>query len=156
MQLEVQAGSPITLTGLDEAPDLNLGGNTVITIDLGADQGLPGPPGPAGVDLSGVAAATLNGHRAVAWSAGLLVHADPSTPVALAGVIESAATIGETVSVRASGVVTHSGWSWSAGPVWYGASGALTQTQPVGYPRVIGRGDGTRLYLDIQPPVQVI
>lgn len=126
---------------------------------LAIGQGPAGPQGEQGLpggDLSGVAAATLNGHRAVAWSAGLLVHADPSTPVALAGVIESAATIGETVSVRAAGVVTYSGWSWSTGPVWYGADGALTQTQPAGYPRVLGRGDGTRLYLDIQPPVQVI
>lgn len=153
MQLEVQAGSPITLTGLDEAPELNLGGNAVITIDPGAGQGLPGPPGEG---VFGVAATTLNGHRAVAWQNGELVHADPSAPVAIAGVIESAAAIGDTVPVRSSGVVTHSGWSWSSGPVWYGADGALTQAQPAGYPRVIGRGEGARLYLDIQPPVQVI
>lgn len=36
------------------------------------------------------------------------------------------------------------------------SDGSLTQTQPVGYPRVIGRGDGQRLFIDIQPPVKVI
>jgi len=52
--------------------------------------------------------------------------------------------------------IEFSGWSWSAGPVWYGTAGQLTQTQPAGYPRVIGRGDGARLFLDFQPPVEVI
>lgn len=123
---------------------------------------IPGPrgqSGPAGGDFYGTAAATLNGHRAVAWQAGELVHADSSSLehlFALAGLVESAAAAGESVSVRSSGVVTYSGWSWVAGPVWYGADGALTQTQPSGYPRVIGRGDGQRLFIDIQPPVQVI
>lgn len=126
---------------------------------LSVGQGPAGPAGPAGADLNGIAASTLNGHRAVAWQGGELVHADSSSLThlfALAGVIEAAAAAGDTVPIKAAGVVTYSGWSWSAGPVWYGADGSLTQTQPAGYPRVIGRGDGTRLFLDIQPPVQVI
>lgn len=130
-----------------------------VSTALSVGQGPAGPAGPAGADLTGIAASTLNGHRAVAWQGGELVHADSSNLAhlfALAGVIESAATAGDTVPIKAAGVVTYSGWSWSAGPVWYGTDGSLTQTQPAGYPRVIGRGDGTRLFLDIQPPVQVI
>lgn len=156
MQLEVLAGAPVTIEGLDEAPLLDVGSGQAITLEMGAEQGLPGP---SGTDLIGTAATTLNGHRAVAWQAGELVHADSSSLehlFALAGVVESAAAAGDSVSVRSSGVVTYSGWSWVAGPVWYGADGALTQTQPPGYPRVIGRGDGQRLFIDIQPPVQVI
>lgn len=156
MQLEVQAGTPVTITGLEEAPVLEVGQGQVLTLTLAGEQGLPGP---AGTDLTGVAASTLNGHRAVAWQGGLLVHADSSNIAhlfALAGVIEAAAAAGDTVPIKAAGVVTYSGWSWSAGPVWYGTDGSLTQTQPAGYPRVIGRGDGQRLFIDIQPPVQVI
>ena len=159
MQLDVQAGALVTLTGLDEAPVLEVSQGQTLTLSIAGEQGLPGPPGPAGSDLSSVAALTLNGHRAVAWQSGELVHADSSNPAhvfALAGMIESAASAGDTVLVKAAGVVTYSGWSWSAGPVWYGTDGSLTQTQPAGYPRVIGRGDGTRLFIDIQPPVQVI
>lgn len=156
MQLEVLAGAPVTIEGLDEAPLLDVGSGQAITLELGAEQGLPGP---SGTDLIGTAAATLNGHRAVAWQSGELVHADSSSLehlFALAGLVESAAAAGDSVSVRSSGVITYSGWSWVAGPVWYGADGALTQTQPSGYPRVIGRGDGQRLFIDIQPPVAVL
>lgn len=145
---------PVLQSTVQPAPSIQ----TTLTVGQGP-AGPTGPTGPSGGDLTGAAATTLNGHRAVAWQAGELVHADSSSLehlFALAGVVESAAAAGDSVSVRSSGVITYSGWSWVAGPVWYGADGALTQTQPSGYPRVIGRGDGQRLFIDIQPPVQVI
>lgn len=126
---------------------------------VASGQGPSGPAGPPGSDLTGIAGVTLNGHRAVAWESSQLVHANCSDPAhlfSIAGVIEFATVAGESVPVKSSGVVEYSGWSWVSGPVWYGVDGELTQTQPDGYPRVIGRGDGQRLFIDIQPPVQVI
>lgn len=145
---------PVLQSTVQPAPSIQ----TTLTVGQGP-AGPAGQPGPSGGDLTGTAATTLNGHRAVAWQSGELVHADSSNVAhlfALAGLVESAAAAGDSVAVRASGVIAHSGWSWVAGPVWYGADGALTQTQPSGYPRVIGRGEGARLFIDIQPPVAVL
>lgn len=122
--------------------------------------GPAGPQGPVGGNLTGIAATTLNGHRAVAWSVdGQLVHADASNAAhvfALAGLIESAAASGESIAVRTAGLVSHAGWAWADGPVWFSADGQLTQTMPAGYPRAIGRGAGQHLNIDIQPPVAVL
>lgn len=125
---------------------------------LSVGQGPAGPPGPPGATLRGTAAVVLNGHRAVSWSAGLLVHADPSSPDlshSCAGIIEQSAQVGETVPVRADGVVTFSGWAWAPGPVWFGADGVLTQIQPAGRSRVIGFGVGSKLNVCLQPPIDI-
>jgi len=42
VQLEVLAGAPVTIEGLDEAPLLDVGSGQAITLELGAEQGLPG------------------------------------------------------------------------------------------------------------------
>jgi hypothetical protein len=158
VQLDVTAGPAITLTGLDDAPQLQVTAGQTLTLNIAADQG---PAGPPGGQITATAGATLNGHRAVAYgSDGRLVHADAGEldhVFAFAGVITEAAVEGESLAVHGPGeAIEFSGWSWSAGPVWYGVTGQLTQTQPAGYPRVIGRGDGSRLFLDFQPPVEVI
>lgn len=107
---------------------------------------------------AGTAGATINGHRVVAWAAdGTLVHADPTArPFSIAGLTESSAVSGAPVAWTAQGQVTFSGWSWVGGPVFLGADGTLTQSLPsTGYVVVIGRGDGTHLFVNIQPPVAV-
>lgn len=139
------------------ATEIGAPAQPITTMSVG--QGPAGPPGPQGATLRGAAGAALNGHRAVSWSAGLLVHADPASPDlshSCAGVIEQSAQVGETVPVRADGVVTFGGWAWSPGPVWFGADGVLTQTQPAGRSRVIGFGSGDKLNIGIQPPIDII
>ncbi len=110
-----------------------------------------------GGGLTGLAGETINGHRVVAWAAdGTLVHAQPANIFAIAGLTTAAASIGGVVTAANDGAVTFSGWAWTAGPVFLGADGTLTQTLPAsGYAVVIGRGDGTRLFINLQPPVAV-
>ena len=83
---------------------------------------------------AGTAGAVISGHRAVYVSTtdGKVY---PSIPDATSrfciGVTIGAAASGASVSVRVSGIITEPSWTWTmAQPVWLGASGALTQTQP--------------------------
>lgn len=124
-----------------------------VTVTLGPYIEVTG----GGSGLSGIAGATINGHRVVAWQAdGTLAHAQPSNLFAIAGLTTSAASTGALVVPLSEGAVTFSGWSWTAGPVFLGADGTLTQTLPsTGWAVVIGRGDGTRLFINVQPPVAV-
>lgn len=143
----------------DAGPTIVVEQQDAFVVAVSAEQGPSGPPGPPGATLRGTAAAVLNGHRAVAWSAGLLVHADPASPAlshSCAGIVEQAAQVGESVPIRADGVVTFSGWTWSPGPVWFGTDGVLTQTQPAGRSRVIGFGTGDKLNIGLQPPIDII
>jgi len=127
-------------------------------LQLGAEQGHQGIPGEAGGQLTAVAGATLNGHKAVAYGAdGRLVHASADNAdhlLALAGILEVSAAAGEPVPVRDSGLVEFSGWAWAPGPVLVGLNGQLVQAIPVGavYVQAIGRGEGTRLFIDVQSP----
>jgi len=73
------------------------------------------------------------------------------------GVTLGAAELGEQVQVQRSGAIDDENWSWTPGPVWLGAAGALTQTPPTaGYSLVVGVAlSATRLAVDLQPPINL-
>ena len=129
-----------------------------------AVQGPPGPqgiPGPAGgTTLVTVGATPLSGHTAVALdSGGLLVYADCTNPAhigAVQGVIANAYSPGDLAVVQTDFGLVHAGWSFSPGPVFVGASGALVQTLPTGavFSQVIGYAlTPTFVRIDVQPPI---
>ena len=129
-----------------------------------AAQGPPGPqgiPGPAGgATLVTVGATPLSGHTAVALdSGGLLVYADCTNPAhigAVQGVIANAYSPGDLAVVQADFGLVHAGWSFSPGPVFVGASGALVQVLPAGavFAQVIGYALApTLVRVDVQPPI---
>lgn len=127
-------------------------------LQLGAQQGHQGIPGPAGGQINGTAGATLNGHRVLAWdSTGRLVHASADNLdhlLAIAGLTESSAVESEQIPLKTSGPIEFSGWSWSRGPVLLGLNGQLVQSIVPGalFVQPVGLGDGTRLFIDIKTP----
>ncbi len=129
-----------------------------------AVQGPPGPPGPIGPEggatVVTVGATPLSGHTAVAMDAdGLLIYADCTNPAhigAVQGVIANAYGAGDLAVVQTGFELVHAGWSFSPGPVFVGASGALVQTLPMGavFAQVVGYALApTRIRIDVQPPI---
>jgi len=61
------------------------------------------------------------------------------------------------VTVQRSGPVDDAAWSWTPGRVYLGASGALTQSPPVGgFDVLVGVAvSATRLFLNIQDPIEL-
>ena len=121
-------------------------------------QGIPGPAGGATTVMVG--ATPISGHTAVALdSGGLLVYADCTNPAhigAVQGVIANAYSPGDLAVVQADFGLVHAGWSFSPGPVFVGASGALVQVLPVGavFAQVIGYALApTLVRVDVQPPI---
>ena len=121
-------------------------------------QGIPGHAGGATTVMVG--AAPISGHTAVALdSGGLLVYADCTNPAhigAVQGVVASAYSPGDLAVVQTDFELVHAGWSFSPGPVFVGASGALVQVLPVGavFAQVIGYALApTRIRVDVQPPI---
>lgn len=126
--------------------------------------GPPGPPGPIGPEggatLVTVGAAPISGHTAVALdSGGLLVYADCTNAAhigAVQGVVANAYGAGAQAVVQTGFELVHAGWSFSPGPVFVGASGALVQTLPPGaiFAQVVGFALApTRIRVDVQPPI---
>ena len=121
-------------------------------------QGIPGPAGGATTVMVG--AAPISGHTAVALdSGGLLVYADCTNPAhigAVQGVVGNAYSPGDLAVVQTDFELVHAGWSFSPGPVFVGASGALVQVLPVGavFAQVTGYALApTRVRIDVQPPI---
>ena len=121
-------------------------------------QGIPGPAGGATTVMVGTA--PISGHTAVALdSGGLLVYADCTNPAhigAVQGVVGNAYSPGDLAVVQTDFELVHAGWSFSPGPVFVGASGALVQVLPVGavFAQVIGYALApTRIRVDVQPPI---
>ena len=121
-------------------------------------QGIPGPAGGATTVMVG--AAPISGHTAVALdSGGLLVYADCTNQAhigAVQGVVGSAYSPGDQAAVQTDFELVHAGWSFSPGPVFVGASGALVQTLPPGalFAQVVGYALApTRIRIDVQPPI---
>lgn len=89
--------------------------------------------GGAASTISRLAGEAIGGHRAVkvladnkAW---LASPADADVE-AVVGLTDNAASTGDALTIRFAGELTHLGWSWTAGPVWLGAGGTLTQVVP--------------------------
>ena len=121
-------------------------------------QGIPGPAG--GATTVAVGATPISGHCAVALDAGgLLVYADCTNPAhigAVQGVVGNAYSPGDLVVVQTDFELVHAGWSFTAGPVLAGLSGALVQTLPPGalFAQVVSFALApTRIRVDVQPPI---
>ena len=122
------------------------------------DIAIPGPAGGATTVMVG--ATPISGHTAVALdSGGLLIYADCTNPAhigAVQGVVGNAYSPGDLVVVQTDFELVHAGWSFSPGPVFVGASGALVQTLPPGalFAQVVGFALApTRIRVDVQPPI---
>lgn len=133
-----------------------------IVVQLGAEQGLAGAPGPAGgAGAEYTAAAALSGHQAIALdSAGQAIYASADNPahaLAVAGISLGAAALGDPITVVSAGLVEHSGWAWAPGELVYlGTGGALVQTEAPGavFLQVLGQAlSATRVLVALQPPI---
>ena len=149
---------------IDDESEIIIEVDTDVEVLEAADQGPRGPqgiPGPVGgATTVMVGAAPISGHTAVALdSGGLLVYADCTNPAhigAVQGVVASAYSPGDLAVVQTDFELVHAGWSFSPGPVFVGASGALVQVLPVGavFAQVIGYALApTRIRVDVQSPI---
>lgn len=130
-----------------------------------ARQGPPGPMGPIGPS-GGIAAVrqsagALSALRVV-WEddAGvvhLLDYRDEEHIDLVCGLTLTASATPGDVTVQRSGPVDDSGWNWTPGRVYLGASGALTQSPPAdGFDVLIGAAvSATRLILNFQDPIEL-
>jgi len=134
----------------------------VVTRGIPGPEGRPGPIGPAGgTAFTRQADAPLSALRVV-WEdeAGVvraLDHDDGDHIDLIAGLTLTATAAAGDVTVQRSGPVDDAAWSWTPGRVWLGPGGTLTQTPPAdGYDVLVGHAASpTRLYLDIQDPIQL-
>lgn len=133
----------------------------VVSVAEQGPRGIQGIPGPAGgATVVTVGAAPLSGHTAVAMDAGgLLIYADCTNPShlgAVLGVVANAYGAGDPAVVQTSFDLSHTGWTFSPGPVFAGAGGAIVQTLPPGavFAQVLGYAlSATRIRIDVQPPI---
>lgn len=133
--------APIKVTVTDPQPGY------VVTV---AAVGIQGPMGiVADVITAGEA---LGGHRAIT-GAGL--HAVTATLDLIVGVTTGAAVSGSQAVYVSAGVMDEPTWTWvPGGAIFAGASGVLTQVEPVGTMRRIGTAvTATRLAIDLQPTI---
>jgi hypothetical protein len=111
--------------------------------------------------IEAIADGTINGHRAVRVSgAGRVALAnsdDPLTAGTVIGVSLTAAFDGETVTVQIIGEINEPTFNFTPGPVYFTATGALTQTLPAsGYLQQIAVAlDTTEISVQIGPPIVI-
>ncbi|WP_314407320.1 hypothetical protein [Pseudomonas kuykendallii] len=74
-----------------------------------------------------------------------------------AGITLTAAAQGAPINLQLSGPLDDSAWSWTLGPVWLGAEGALTQTPPAeGFLLYVGAAvSPTRIIINIDQPIEL-
>jgi hypothetical protein len=108
-----------------------------------------------------IAAATLNGHRAVAIQPdGRLIHADNLNPDhrdATLGIIASATPIDGEAIIYTFGSLTEPSWQWLPQRLLFlGANGQITQTPPTtGFLLVLGKAvTPTEILIQLQPTIQ--
>lgn len=125
--------------------------------------GEQGPAGVNGIDGAptavGTAGQSISGHRAVlVGTDGLVRYASAQNPDHLGrvgGVAMNAGLPGDEIRFVSFGDLEEPSWDWDVDlPVYLGADGHLTQTEPVtGFLQIIGMPAGpTKLFVDIQPP----
>ncbi|KEZ78304.1 hypothetical protein [Salinisphaera hydrothermalis] len=102
---------------------------------------------------------TLGGHRVVVARDGQWFYADPADlddAAATLAITTGAAAAGETAIARFSGLMAEPSWAWQPGePVFFGASGVLSQTPPgSGFICVVGTPvSATQIAVNIEPPI---
>lgn len=107
-------------------------------------------------DMVLVCSGSVSALRAICVNgSGIGVYADAGS-LSTSLVVGISITAGTTVNVRTSGVVEDPAWSWTPNaPVYLGANGYMTQTQPTsGILAVIGTAKSeNELLVNIQPPI---
>ena len=108
----------------------------------------------AGVNLSALRAVTTDG-------AGAAVYASNATAsdAVVVGITFTAASAGQNVVIKTSGIIEDAGWAWTKGPVYLGTNGTLTQTAPTGGAIVVPVGralTATKLQIDIEPTITTV
>jgi hypothetical protein len=112
---------------------------------------------------SGTASMTLSGHRVVTQgSDGRLGYASNDNPAMVQSplwITMGAASSGAAVEVVMFGALIEPSWSWTPGPLYLGAAGALTQTPPsalagAAFLAQIGVANGaTSVFIDRGPSI---
>lgn len=127
----------------------------VIVVEV-AQPGAPAGPG-APTTLQLTAAGAVSALRAIVAEGGAGRYPDTGTPAdagSVVGVSKTAAADGDPFDVTTSGEISDSSWSWSPGPVFVGAGGALSQSPGAGWVLEVGRAVGpTRLLVNVKTPI---
>lgn len=150
----------VTADGTDSRVTV-LSVDTPITV-VSAGFGVQGATGPRGEGRLSTydAAVPVSGHTVLTLNAvGLVLPADPTDPThanGIVGISTGAAAEGETASVATSGLLTHSGWTFTPGlPVFIGVAGVITQTPPVAaWQKAVGVAlSATSIVIELQPAI---
>lgn len=159
----VTEDSNLVVSTAEENPVVS--GEKETTVVVAGQSGPPGPRGNQGIAGTQFARSTsgpMSALRVVWEDADGLVHTldkDDGDHVGLiAGLTITATGVAGSVTVQRAGPVDDDAWSWAtSGPIWLGDSGMPTQTPPTaGYDVQIGYAvSPTRIYLDIQPPINL-
>lgn len=105
-----------------------------IVVNRPVPQMTGGGGGGAGpLTVTHTAGEALGGHRAVAIASNgkaMLVSPGDTLADAVIGLTIGAAALNAAATIQTEGELSEAGWSWTAGPIWLGASGVPTQTIP--------------------------
>lgn len=155
--------SDIAVSVKEEYPVIS--GEKETTVVIAGQSGPPGPRGNqgiAGTQFERNTSGSMSALRVVWEGSDGIVHAldkDDGDHVGLiAGLTITATGTAGSVVVQRAGPVDDDAWSWvTSGLIWLGDSGIPTQTPPTtGYDVQIGYAvSPTRIYLDIQPPINL-
>lgn len=128
----------------------------VVEVQAQGPQGAPGSN--SNSSIVRLANQALGGHRVVratsATHCDYADHADTTHGDDTLGVTSNAAAAGDQVNIVTEASIQFVGWAWTPGlPVFLGANGVLTQTEPsTGFVQVIGFAEAAdTLFVDIQP-----
>jgi hypothetical protein len=131
------------------------------------DKGDKGDPGDSASptteqddDLMGTANINLSGHRVVRsiGTDDLVDYADSSNVAhagTVIGITLNAANMGDVVNIRATGEIVEPSWSFAPGPVYFDASGSLTQVRPTsGFVQQVAVASSlTEIVVQLGPPI---
>lgn len=146
--------------------DLAIGIKPNDLIVQATDIGPPGPQGEAGP--GGGASSTIVSHavnqplggqrivRAVAGGVDYASNDDPSAANAIVGFTQTAASMGQAISVQTAGELTEGSWNWIVGaPVFCGLNGLPTQVPPVvGFLCRVGKATApTTILIDVDESI---
>lgn len=132
---------------------------SILVLSYGG-QGPQGIQGESSNTIPMIAGSNLNGHIAVSTNSFGKVIAPTlieDTTVIL-GIITSAYSADDVVSVQITGTITEPSWNWTLGlPIFVGPNGTLTQTPPstgvlqiIAYPIL-----SNRILIDKQQPITI-
>lgn len=123
--------------------------------------GRPGVPGPAGGSAfqrqAGESISALRVVYELDAQVFYLDYRDEAHIYLMLGLTLTSANGGDLINVQRSGSIDDASWSWTPGPVWLGATGALTQNPPAdGFDVLIGAAvSATRITLNLQQPIEL-